>query len=716
MPTDSQKAIENFRHYEYSRDNGHRAFVEKAKKCENFYYGEHWEPEVEQKLRAESKPILTINKIFSTMSTIQGEQMNSSADISFKASAGGDPATAEALSKMWLHIANSNNFTEVEESVFLSGAITSRGFFDVRISFEDSLRGEIAITKHKAKNVVLDPDGDTYDPKSWSQVFLTTWMTPHMISMKYGKDKGKIFETRTASQYSLGYDSLDYISNTFSTSHSSAFGVVGSSESLSGSNSSTGSVAGDSEERQRKFVRIIERQYKTMQRKPHFVDRQNGDIRVIPENWDDSRIGYAVEQYGLAVVEKNAEVYRWTVSADDILLFDSDMPDAGFTIIPYFPFFYEGKTIGMVENLISPQELLNKAESQELHIINTTANSGWKIRSGSLRNMDVDDLETKGAETGLVLELDDVNNAEKILPNQVPTGLDRVSYKAAENLKEISGISDSQRGFDRADVAAKAIRAKQQAGSINLAAPIKNLLQTRHLLASRVLHLMQTYYTEHRVAHIAGNTLSHEYSTVEVNAPSDNGGVVNDLTIGEYSVVVTDVPKQDTLDDQQFFEAVELRNLGVAIPDHVLVSASHLRNKDEIVSEMTGADESEEQQHQQQLEQQLAELEVQAKQLELEKIKAEVINTKAQAAASLSGAQDASGAPEDNSEAIKLANEQEQFNRELALKKEDLAANILLKKQELALKEKEINIKKAQADIQYKDQQKKASEKPSSKK
>ena len=55
------------------------------------------------------------------------------------------------------------------------------------------------------------------------------------------------------------------------------------------------------------------------------------------------------------------------------------------------------------------QEQLNKISSQELHIVNTTANSGWIVESGSLSGMTADDLEEHGAETGLVLEYNEVS-------------------------------------------------------------------------------------------------------------------------------------------------------------------------------------------------------------------------------------------------------------------------------------------------------------------
>ena len=45
--------------------------------------------------------------------------------------------------------------------------------------------------------------------------------------------------------------------------------------------------------------------------------------------------------------------------------------------------------------MISPQEQLNKISSQELHIVNTTANSGWVVESGSLSNMTEEELEER---------------------------------------------------------------------------------------------------------------------------------------------------------------------------------------------------------------------------------------------------------------------------------------------------------------------------------
>jgi hypothetical protein len=74
-------------------------------------------------------------------------------------------------------------------------------------------------------------------------------------------------------------------------------------------------------------------------------------------------------------------------------LFDEISPYEHFTIVPYFAYFRRGKTRGMVDNAIGPQEALNKGVSQFVHIINTSANSGWTVEQNSLTNMDGEELE-----------------------------------------------------------------------------------------------------------------------------------------------------------------------------------------------------------------------------------------------------------------------------------------------------------------------------------
>jgi hypothetical protein len=189
-----------------------------------------------------------------------------------------------------------------------------------------------------------------------------------------------------------------------------------------------------------------------------------------------------------------------------------------------------------------------------------------------------------------VLELDEVTSAEKIQPNQIPTGLDRLSYKAEEAIKSISNVSDSMQGFDREDVAAKAIAYKQQRGSVNLTKVLDNLERTDWILARNVLDLVQSYYGERRIINITHDDVTREPEQIVVNEVDPaTGAIVNDLTIGEYDIVVTSSPFRASMEDSQFEQAKALRELGIAIPDSVLIENSRMMRRSEIVKQMEAA-------------------------------------------------------------------------------------------------------------------------------
>lgn len=600
----SNAAKFNFQRYAHARDRGHTNYVQKANQCDAYYQGLQWDEQTRRKLQSQGKPVLTINKILSTITTVQGELLQNKMDVAFRSGQNGSDEVATALTKVFQQITRQNQFEWVEQDVADDGFITSRGFFDVRVVFDNNLTGQVQITSLNPRNVVIDPDADSYDPDEWSEVFVTKWMNPQQIGLLYGKDKADKLRHRTFSDFAFGYDSVERVPKNFG---------------------GTGGLPQQADSGQdpdlSRHIRVIERQH--WERRPvrQYLDPKTGDMSTIPENWEEDHIQEMAERFGLEIIRRIHKQIRWTVTADDITLHDDWSPYKHFTVVPYFPFFRRGETMGLVESLIGSQEQLNKTASQELHIINTTANSGWKVKQGTLTNMTADELEERGAETGLVIEhnAERADAIEKIQPNQIPTGIDRVSDKSDAWIKEISGVSDSMRGFDRSDVAAKAIETKRQQGGLNLQKPFDNLRRTRYLLAYRVLNLIQTYYTEPRVIRITGERPSDQAEDLQVNQEdSVTGELINDLTMGQYDVLVSTRPPRETFDEDQFQEAVRLRGeLGVRIPDTKLIELSHLEDKEELIQALggdSGQREEEERQRQAQIEMQKAQAEMQQKQ------------------------------------------------------------------------------------------------------
>ena len=695
MPINTSLADEVWNRYTYVRDNGHLDFVKKSTVCEDFFVGLQWDPNDLALLKSYRRPALTINKIISTISNVMGEQIFNRTDIAFKPrNEGATSEVANALTKVFMQIGDNNQLNWVRSDVFADGIVGSRGFFDARLDFTDSLRGEVRIEQLNPKNVLIDADADEYDPDKWGDVIITKWMSPDQIEMLYSKADAALLRGRQDSYFPYGYDSIDRDRDHF-----------GHPRSMYMYN--TGPDSGDNNTRN---IRVIERQWKKLDRVLHFVDIGTGDTRMVPADWDQARIQQHMTQNpNLALTKKLVQRIHWTVVADNVVLHDDWSPYKHFTVVPYFPYFRRGRTVGLVENLIGPQELLNKVSSQELHVVNTTANSGWKIKRNALQNMSVAELEQRGAQTGLVIELDELANAEKIQPNQTPSGLDRISYKAEEHIKTISGVSDYMQGFAREDVAAKSVQTNKQSGLANLAKVMDNMNRTDFILARNVLDMVQEYYTEQRLLYITTDRLTNTTEQLTVNQPTPEGIILNDLTLGEYAVVITNQPERDTFEETQFDQAVRLRTeAGVQIPDKYIIQSSRLKDKAEIVKELEGDQNSPEAQAAALLKQRANEAEVTKLEAEAMQKQSDAQLKQAKSQKELAAIGQDSGQDEMAMEQYKLeaemAMEQQKMDQEFALKKEQMEREFALKREQMAA-EMQLKREQSAADTAIKQQQ-----------
>ena len=638
--------------YTRARDNGHDDYIEMAKQCDAFYRGEQWDEADIATLDDQGRPALTINTILPTINTVIGEQSTRRADVQFKPRGSGMQETADLLTKLFMQISDNNKLDWIESQVFSDGLIQDRGWFDVRIDFSDHIQGEVRITPKDPLDIIIDPDAKEYDPKTWNEIFETKWMSIDDIEEIYGQKKADKLRVLAEVGSTLGSDSIEYEEERYGDTYTGEY--------------SSDYPNNPEEAKAIRSIRVIERQHYKLKKCMFYVDPVTGDQREVPYNWGERKRKKFADDMGLYIITKTIKKVKWTVTADTVVLFDDWSPYDHFTLVPYFPYWRRGKPFGMVRNLISPQEQLNKISSQELHIVNTTANSGWVVESGSLTGMTADDLEEHGAETGLVLEFNRGSTPpSKIPPNQIPTGLDRISQKAAINIKTISGISDAMLGTDSPEVSGIAIQAKQNRGVLMIQVPLDNLKKTRHYLAEKILNLVQSYYTEERIIQITDEADPYKQRVpLVVNQMTPEGRIVNDLTLGEYDVIINDAPARDNFDEVQFAEAIELRKAGVPVPNDLIVEYSHLAKKAMVadrIRQLEGT--APPTPEQAQLQQFQMESQIRSTQLEIAKLEAEVTRLQSETALNVAKTQSTEADPQ-----LKVA----ELQSKLEMKREEL--------------------------------------------
>jgi len=174
-----------------------------------------------------------------------------------------------------------------------------------------------------------------------------------------------------------------------------------------------------------------------------------------------------------------------------------------------------------------------------------------------------------------------------------------------------------------------------------------------------------------------------------VNQRTAEDTIVNDLTLGEYTAVITNQPDRDTFEESQFDQVQALRTeMGVQIPDRFVIQSSRLKDKAEILKAMEGDSESPEAKA-------AAELKRRAEEAEVADKEASVQLKQAQAAAAMAKATDTGGSPEgmdaaptpeQQLAADKLAFEKQKFDDEQALKRYEIDQKLKLEKYEIDLK------------------------------
>ena len=488
-PAAAEKAVADatWRAYERARDGGHLDWLVEAQRFDNFYLGNQWDANDAAALEAEGRPHLTINLTMKVVNAFLGEHEKQRADLTFLPSRDGTSEMATMLSKLTEQILEENSYTDVEANLFQDGLVVDRGYLDIRLGFENNISGTVKITAEDPFEVMPDPDAKTADPDEWNEVTKTAWMTLADIEAHYGKKKRDKLESLAGLVPDFGYgqDSIRFDgTRTFSNDFLPM----------------TSENHGDDDENTVRSIRVIERQVKQLALNKYFVDPYTGEMALAPPELQDEDVDRIIKQTGVGVIEKTGYRIKWVVTAGNCVLHDEWSPYRSFTIIPFFPYFRRGKASGVVRQLVSPQEQHNKYESQMLHVVNTTANSGWVFQTGSLVNMTADELENRGAETGLVIEV--ARGAEapaKIQANQIPNGLERIAERTKAAIADISGIMPEVGDSQTRKIGDVLLDSFQQRNMPQVQVPFRGLQFTRKLLGRKILELVQDFYTENQV-------------------------------------------------------------------------------------------------------------------------------------------------------------------------------------------------------------------------
>lgn len=587
----------------------HHSWAKKAKQCIDFLEGRMWTEEEKAKMRAMKRTALTINKIAPLYRLIIGYQTSNRLDVTFLPTSDSRASedVAEVLNNIYKAEANRADLQYADTDVFADGLATGRGYWDVRLCFEENELGEIVYDVADPFSKYIDPDCAHYDishPRHGAAyVQDSVWTNLDEINEKFGSDAAMAVKYIMAPNYQS--DILQYM-GTNEVSPKRYFGQYADDKDY---HSWSDVYMTDFIDHQAKQIRIIDSQYKMTTLMDCFMDLETGDIEPIPKDWLDKpeaieKVMAYAEKRGnpLKVTKRPVRRVRQTITCGDIVLFDDWSIYKDYTTVGFFPYFRRGATRGMIEDLIDPAKEINKKRSVLTDILNRNANSGWIYEEGTLDADQEENLRKYGASAGIHVKYKSKGGQSepprRLEAGGYPQGLDRLEQKSSNDHNEISGINQSALGQLDTVQSGRAIEARQRQAVLAIQMYSDNFSRSKKIVGRRTLDVFQNFYTESRVYRIMGE--DSRISTIEINKKEQTGSNavtrINDITVGKYSVHVDEVPISATFKQAQFEETMmiieKLGPIGMAlaqIAPELIVDQTSLPRKQEWKEAMSQA-------------------------------------------------------------------------------------------------------------------------------
>jgi hypothetical protein len=264
--------------------------------------------------------------------------------------------------------------------------------------------------------------------------------------------------------------------------------------------------------------------------------------------------------------------------------------------IPYFPWRIQG----VVRGLKDSQYLFNRLKIIQLDILESQLTGGWKYKENALVNPN--DVFLAGQGKGLALK-DDANMAdvERIQPPQIPSSMIDLSSLLSDEIQQISGVNEELLGSAEDDKAGILSMLRQGAGLTTLQILFDQLDESQKLLGRIFIDLIQSNFSPGKIQKIIKEQPSPQFYN---------------KAFGKYEAQVEEGLNTSNQREMQFRQLLGLKQMGIPVPNDILIKTSTLQNKKELIEAIQREEQSSSQIQQLQLQTALEEQKAKIKDLE----------------------------------------------------------------------------------------------------
>lgn len=480
----------------------------------------------------------------------------------------GDEVTADQFTKLMLWNDQQEGVYETISDAFSGALITGLNFLHVWVDYRsDPVSGNIKVDNCPYNSFLVDPYWKKHDLSDCNSIWKRSYLTKReCISLLPNKseDIAGLF----------GNDS----------SRDGKFQFLPESYNYGMKNLLT-------------YDEFYYRDYRTQK---VLADTQTGETMEWRSD-DQEGLRYFLSLYPqVTILESEIPTVRLAILVQGKLMYDGPNPLGidSYPFVPVFAYFhpempyYPWRIQGIVRGLRDAQYLYNRRKVIELDILESQVNSGFIYKENALINPK--DVFQSGQGKGIALKEEaQVTDVIPIVAPQIPPSMIQLSEILAKEIQEISGVNEELLGSAVDEKAGVLAMLRQGAGLTTLQTLFDNLDRSQKLLGKLRLEIMQANFAPGKVSRIIEDKPSPQFYN---------------KAFGRYDAAVEEGFNTTTQKQMQLIQLTQLKELGVPVPNDVMLEACTIQNKSKLIEAIKLSDQSQQQMQQMQMQVQMEEL------------------------------------------------------------------------------------------------------------
>jgi hypothetical protein len=474
-----------------------------------FAAGDQWPVEIQNSRNLEARPCLTINKIDAYVRQVTNQQRQQRPRIKVHpVNNEGDLKIAQVIEGVTRHIEVNSSADTAYDTAFDYAVRMGWGYWRVITDYvrEDSFDQEIYIEQiDDPFSVYFDPNSISPDGSDAEKCLITKVIPKNVFREMYpGADDGSGFMPR-----GVGDDSAEWVT--------------------------------------KEDVRIAE--YFYIQRKKATLVMLSDGTKAFEDELPAKEV---LEESGIAIIDKRPtwrKVVKWCKLTAMEVLEEKDWPGKYIPVVPCYgaQVIVEGKRkkYGLVRFAKDPQRMYNFWRTSMTESIALAPKAKWLLAEGQDEGHENEWAQANIKSSPVLrykqkdIEGQPAPIPQRLQPEAPPEGIMVAASAISDDLQTVLGIFDPAQRIP-GNISGKAMNGQQQQVDLSNFHFYDNMTRSIKQTGKIILDLIPQIYDTQRVMRIIG--VDGRPDMVTINEKNAIGEVLNDITVGEYDVVMDTGP------------------------------------------------------------------------------------------------------------------------------------------------------------------------------